>query len=851
MLHLTGSSEDAPKALTGGAYAPPRGGYDEAQGTDGKLQGHWRGLAEWLGAVGPNGYRAAAEDLSRLRMESGLAFAARDQATHADTDALPVILAPDDWAVLEAGIAQRAALADAAITDVYTDRRTLAAGLIPPGLVYGGQSFAAHCASWERPPRHWAHVYEADVARTSSGEWVVLSDRLDTPLGDGWLLANRIAATQAYADLFVDLGVRRLATHYAAFQAHLDQMMGWEGRLALLTAGEHDPRFFSHAYFARYLNAALVEPADLTVREGAAFVKTLGGLKRVDVLLRGVPDAEVDALHRPGRAAFGAPALSLAARSGSLKIVNAIGCAAFAYRALAPYAHRLAQHLLGEDLLLSDAPCLWLGGQRAREEVLADRGSWQIEALTGATMPHQAQAQTQSQGDGQSQSQGRMQDQETMAEALARYGERYCATRLPELATTPVWTPDGIVAKPWVMRVFAGRTADGWQVAPGGIATTLDEGERPDRLGFGKDVWVLPDARDTRRQQPPGLMSQQFSSGHLRRTGRDLLSRVADELFWLGRNAERAESVLRVLAVCLDRYLGANRADADPEVLAKLAETYASPNSELSGLARYRDAVERLITDPDEPSGVRSILATLRSGGLRARASISAESWRYVDRLCSDRRWQAVGPMRQNAGLARLIEDSLQALAAFAGSAQENLTRNYAWRFLELGRRIERAMQIAHMAEALGAEVTEGDETYLRAWLTLSDSTSAYRSRYMMTAQPAAVADLLILDESNPRALGFQLAALERVLAEMPTDIPYRRPEHRRALALLTDLRLMDAEDLAGTWNKNALKEFAARCQDDLAEVSNLIGRAFFAHADAPEAVLVQARSTPVEESEA
>ncbi len=148
---------------------------------------------------------------------------------------------------------------------------------------------------------------------------------VDTPLGDGWLLANRIAASQALAEPFVDLGVRRLASTYAAFQDHLDQMMGWDGRMALLTAGEADPRFFSHAYFARYMSAALIEPADLTVREGAAYVKTLDGLKRVDVLLRGVPDAGVDALHRPGRAVFGAPALSLAARSGSLKIANAIG----------------------------------------------------------------------------------------------------------------------------------------------------------------------------------------------------------------------------------------------------------------------------------------------------------------------------------------------------------------------------------------------------------------------------------------------------------------------------------------------------------------------------------------------
>ncbi|MEM1298214.1 MAG: circularly permuted type 2 ATP-grasp protein [Pseudomonadota bacterium] len=847
MLHLTNAQEAIGTALSDG-YSVAPGRHDEAMTADGGLRAHWRGLADWLTAVGGQGYGAAAEDLGRLRTESGLAFAARDTATGPVSDALPVILAPDDWAKLERGIEQRAALADAAITDVYTDRRTLAAGLVPPGLIYGGASFAAHCAAWERPPRHWAHVYEADVARTADGEWVILSDRLDTPLGDGWLLANRIATTQAYADLFVDLGVRRLATHYSAFQAHLDQMMGWEGRLVLLTAGEHDPRFFSHAYFARYLDAALVEPADLTVREGAAFVKTLGGLRRVDVMLRGVPDAEVDALHRPGRAAFGAPALSLAARSGSLKIVNAIGCAAFAYRALAPYAHRLAQHLLGEELLLSDAPCLWLGGDRAREQVLGKPEDWLIEPLTGIRPEHDqllsGQTQSQSQGQGQSQSQGRDQS----AEILARTGERYCATQMPELATTPTWTPEGIFPKPWIMRVFAGRTAEGWRVAPGGVASTLEPGQRPANLGFGKDVWVLPDdAAQGRKSQAAGLMTQQFSSGHLRRTGRDLLSRVADELFWLGRNAERAEAVLRILSVCLGRYLGANRTDADPEVLSFLAEAYAAPDEDLSGKARYRDAIERLTSKANEPSGVQRIIATLRSGGLRARASISAESWRYIERLCSDRRWQTVGPMRQNANMARLIEDSLQELAAFAGSAQENLTRNFAWRFLELGRRIERAMQIAHMAETLAEKVAASEETYLRAWLTLSDSESAYRSRYMMTAQPAAVIDLLVLDESNPRALAYQLVALERVLSEMPSEIPYRRAEHRRALALLTELRLMDADVLGRNDDEDGLKAFAERCQEDLAEISNLIGRAYFAHADAPEAMLVQARAFPDE----
>lgn len=848
MLHLTdinGPDGTGTETLFSG-YGDISG-HDEAFTPDGQPRPHWRGLFDWLAAVGRDGYEDAALDLARLRNESGVAFASLAEG-HGAGDALPVVLAADDWAALEAGIEQRARLAEAAVSDLYTLGRAVGAGLVPPGLVYGGPAFAAHCAGWERPPRHWVHVYEADVARTADGQWVLLADRLDTPLGDGWLLANRIAASQALADPFVDMRVLRLAGHYAAFQDHLDNMMGWDGRMALLTAGESDPRFFSHAYLARYMSAMLIEPADLTVREGAAYVKTLDGLKRVDVLLRGVPDAAIDALHRPGRAAFGAPALSLAARSGSLKVANAIGCAAFAYRALAPYAHRLAQFLLGEELKLTDAPCLWLGTARAREQVLAERDRWRIEPLTADSGEPSALRLEEDAPDSRD---------DPLPDRLARIGERLCAVQTPPLARTPVWEGGGMRPAGWMMRVFACRAADGWAVVPGGVAARVEPGRPPPALGFGKDVWVLPAADGP---APPAYtpLSARMGQAHLRRTGRDLLSRVADDLFWVGRNAERAEHVLRLLGVCLRRQLGGNRADADPEVLCTLIEILAEPaedpDDELEGGARYRDAVQRLIRGGDaEDYAIPPLLRALRTGALRVRATISDESWRSIDRLSSDRRWEGSATSRPTAAptaaLARLIDDSVHSLSAFAGTAQENLTRNYAWRFLELGRRLERGIQISLFAQRLAGTERDTEETYLRAWLTLSDSTAAYRARYMMTAQAAAVIDLLVLDETNPRSLAFQLVRLERVLADMPTDIPYRRPEHRLALAILTELRLKDAALLARADRQRRRPELVAlakRCRRQLEKVSDLTARAFFAHADVPEALVSQGRAGPL-----
>ncbi|MEO0428005.1 MAG: circularly permuted type 2 ATP-grasp protein [Pseudomonadota bacterium] len=813
----------------------PRGGvHHEAVAPDGSLRPHWRGLVGWMEAAGPEGLAAAARELERARAESGIAFSL-DPGASTTADPLPVVLSSTDWQAVEAGIIQRARLAEAALADVYGARAQghgclLAEGILPPGLLYGTQAFAAHCSGWETPPARYTYVYEADIARTAAGDWVVLADRLDAPLGDGWQIANRIATSQSFAEPFLDLGVRRVASHYARFQELLDSLTGWEGRLALLTGGEQDPRFFSHAYLARYLNAALVEPGDVTVREGAAFVKTLDGLKKIDVMLRGVPDLAVDALHRQRTAAPGAPALSLAVRSGALTLGNAAGSSVLAHRALAPFADAIAARLLDEDLTISDAPCLWLGDPAAQEELRAARlgegpDAWSIDPLTRRRRKDDPPSPT---------------DRDALDALLEQSAEAHVAQSIPPLAETPVMRDGRVEAAPWMMRVFACWTGEEWSVAPSGVAAEIAPGGPIPALGFGKDVWVLANADDQPSEPSRSLLADRLATGHLRRTGRDLLSRVADEVFWLGRNTERAEATLRLLSVCLRRYLSGNRIDADPELLLRIVSTHATERPDLTPPQAFRDAVRRLVNAAGEPFGLPATLSALRSGAVRARMSISEEGWRYIDRLSSDPRWREGLDLRHSAELLRLIEDAIRNLAAFSGAAQENLTRNYAWRFLEIGRRIERGMEVARVAERLTGEETANEESTLRAWLVISDSSSAYRNRYMMMPRAAAVLDLLVLDEANPRALAFQLTRLEAVLAELPKDGPYRRPEHRSALALLTELRLLDADTMAQTDEdkvRRTLADLMARCRRDLSEISDLLGRGFFAHSEVPVAL--------------
>jgi len=821
---------------------PPERVFDEAIDSEGRLRPHWRGVIEWAGRAGPEGYEAVLAENRRLRLESGVAFdpAGASDAMAAAADAFPVVIAPEEWETISLGVAQRARLIEAALRDLYGPQTALKEGWLPPGLAFGNPDFALWRRDWPAQDAPWLTLFEMDLARGADGRWMVLADRVDSPLGDGWLIANRVAASQSFAEPFMGARVRRLAGHYLAFQQVLEDAMGPDGRVALMSGGGRDPRYFSHAYFARYLGAALIEPGDVTVRHGAAYVKTVEGLKPLSVLLRGVHSRHLDALFAPDEAAPGAPALSLAARSGRLRLANGLGSGAFAYRAMAPFAHILCERLLEEPLILHDAPCLWMGDAEAREQAMDEPELWRLERITRGPLTERGAPSLT------------MRDRDALARFLRRSGDRLAAVATPPLSTTPAWVDGALAPRQWMMRVFAGLTPKGWSVAPGGVATLVEPGCPPPPLAFGKDVWIPARTEDEARTAP--TLERRLAGTHLRRTGGDLLSRVADDLFWLGRTTERADGTLRALRVVIDRMLSGQEEDESPEVLSAILEIQAGSDERRAGMVRVRDAIGRLTADPHEPMGIAALLSALRRTGQRVRPYLSEESWRSIDRLCSDKGWKMPPPPQNASALLRLIDDSLLALAAFAGATHENQTRNHVWRFLELGRGIERGLTFARAADALAGRRRDPDETWLRAWLTLLDSRSAYRTRYMTTPAPAPAVDLLILDERNPRSLVFQLMRLEEALERLPSPGPRRSRELRLAMRTLMEVRLADPEALAEEDEDGVRPRLRALIHDvreALAELSDELARSFFAHTQSHAQVQAHQRMMAPPESPA
>jgi len=844
-LSLTLSAPIAADERLLDTYRPGPGGFDEVLGPNGEPGATWRPFLDKLDAVGAQGRELIARTIEQKLLESGIAF-----NVHADPDdrqaawrldLLPVILDAATWRDLEAGLIQRARLVETVLQDLYGPQRLLRSGLLPPALVFGNPEFLHPCVGWPVPPKRFLYLYACDVARDPDGGWRVLADQIDAPAGNGWLLASRVALSHALGELYLESGVRRVASFYAKLQSGLQAAaIGEDGRIVVLSPGPEDPGFFSHAYFARYLGYALVEAADLTERDGQLYLKTLEGLQRVGLVLRKHAGRSADPLNLPNRTGGGTPGLVQAARLGRTVVANGLGVGVLQNRALAGFSNDLAETLLGEPSMLREATSLWLGDPAAQERVLDEPG-WVVSRLTARHDPGLT-------GD-RVDPLTALSDHDARRRLLAREGHLWVAERPSPLPTTPAFDGQRLVPVHWAMRTFVAIDDEGCHVLPGGLVR-----QSPDAAVVGlpnghgsKDLWVLREPGDG---LTPSILTRRYASVHLRRTGRDLLSRTAEQLFWLGRYTERAETVLRVLRAVSSRLIEDGGPDRQPELLTQLLAIYltAGPEDGDDQRRRIGRTLERLMYDPAPAYGMRRNLDGARRNATLARGVLSQDGWRILNALFNNRRWRRAHLPVLALPPIDIVNDAIHQLASFAGTAAENMTRNYSWRFLDLGRRLERALEAADVVAALIRPNGNVDETLtLTALLEIGDSFMTYRSRYAVTPMPVPVLDLLILDETNPRSLAFQLVTLETHLAALPHDGPYRSPALRKVLSLLTEVRLIDPDKLVEADEGAALDAFFARARAELAPVSDLLGRAYFVLAEPPTSTFVMRRGEPPE----
>jgi len=804
-------------------YQPLTGTYDEMSAAPAAVRPQWRYLMEAIDALGTQELGARRAEVHRLLRENGVTYNVYGDPQSTPRlwplDPLPVLYTSTEWSAIEQGLIQRAEVLDLALADIYGPRRLLRRGLIPPELVYAHPGFLRACAGVPSLGRHGLPVYAADLARGSDGVVRVIADRSQAPAGAGYAVENRTVLSRVFPSLYRDSHVHRLALFFRALRgtlASMDPRRQDNPRIVLLTPGPENEAYFEHAFLADYLGYTLVQGTDLTVRDGRVYLMALDGLKPVDVILRRVDDGYCDPLELRPDSLLGTPGLLQAARMGAVAIANPLGSSVLENPGVMAFLPGLARELLGEDLKIPSVATWWCGDPRARAYVIDHLDQLVVKPIH----PHPSAATVFG---CRLDAAGRA----ALAATIRARPHHFVGQEHLTLSTAPVVGAAGLEPRPLVLRAFLAAQDIGFVVMPGGLVRVSPG---PDAWivsnqhgGVSKDLWVL--ASEPERQV--SLLVRHEEPVPVTRDGDDVPGRVADDLFWLGRYTERTEGAARLLREVVSRCVGSER-PLDDEALPILLRAVTRQTATFPGFVGT--GAEKRLHDPEQE--LLSVLQDRRRpGSLRYNLDAVVRTGRAVrDRLSSDASRVVNAVNREVLRLPDLnaARDALQRLiidlAAFAGLCDESMSRGQGWRFLEVGRTLERAVTTSVLLRALFVPTAPGGTMALEALLAVAHSWKTYRRRYRSRIEPAAVLDLLLLDEANPRALAHQLAELDRLLAGLTSaEAPRRSPAQRVALDVLTRVRLFDIAALRSPEGDALATDGLTRLDALLADVLGLL----------------------------
>jgi uncharacterized circularly permuted ATP-grasp superfamily protein/uncharacterized alpha-E superfamily protein len=793
--HTSPAKTESPSvaALAQAAQATP-GHFDELRAAvtaSGKLTEVWRQFFSILDKDTAADMDQRAANLARQVRDNGITY-----NVYADEngpqrpwslDLFPLIVDPQSWQRIEAGVLQRMRLLERVMADVYGPQTLLHDGLLPPALVHAHPGYLRAMHGVKPVGGRYLHIAAFDLARGPDGNWWLEAQRSQAPSGLGYLLENRLAISAQFPQAFQSLAVQRLASTYRALMDSLKAMSpaGPDAHLALLTPGPYNETYFEHAYLARYLGLTLVEGSDLLVRDERLFLKTLKGLVPVHGLLKRVDDEYLDPLELRADSTLGVPGLLQAIRAGNVLVANAPGSAFLESPALLGFLPALSRHLLGEQLSLPALPTWWCGERSAMEEALPRLAECAIKPTYPGSLDH---------GSFETVLGGKLnaRARDEWAGRIVRQAEEHTVQGYTPLSQMPTWQASGagdpaeagrLLARSVMLRVFVvSDGVRGWRVLPGGLARVASAGQEitsMQRGGSSADVWALTRGEVDHHT----LLAPHMTPESLMQRKRLITSRAAENLFWLGRYTERAENAIRLARLTLECLHGEEQSSAP--LLTWLSQMAVANTLVLPGVPSALQAprvFERSLIDSlGSSTGATSVgyyLRALKMVGSSVRERLSQEHWRIIIR-CEEELFERCASQRQRADFSALqalqiLKDTSDHMAAITGAQTDRMTRDDGWRLLSIGRHIER---LAFLSSALMRGITTGSlktDGGFDAMVELFDSAITFHAQFQQSRDMAALVDLLVIDRDNPRSISWIAHTLRGRLARLAGSDPNR-----------------------------------------------------------------------------
>ena len=866
---------------------------DEMLNRDGQINPHWQTFMQVLDTLGLAEMESLDKEVQRLLRENGVTYVLHgERQGHRpwELDPIPFIISNTDWQTISDGLTQRAELLNLILMDLYGERTLIKDGLIPPEVVYAHAGFLRACVGLAPSEFPFLLNYAADLARGQDGRIWILGDRAQAPSGAGYALENRTVLARALPNLFGEVGVHRLSFFFRTLQnsvADLQYQLETAIRVApqqidnphivVLTPGPLNETYFEHAYLANYLGYTLVQGDDLTVWDGRVWLKSLDGLRPVDIILRRVDDIFCDPLELRQDSRLGVAGLLEAIRQGNVVVINPPGSGVLENAGLMPFLPGIAKRLMDEDLRLPSVATWWCGEPKQREYVLENLGKFVIKTI------HRQPGARSLFGSQLSKA-----ELDTLRTQINANPHLYVGQEHMPLSTTPSLIEGKLEPRRAILRCFLFAEKDGYAVMPG--ALTRCAGERGELTisirdgGVSKDTWVLASEPEPHVSLWQRRITEVRGPASTNPAG--LSSRAAENLFWVGRYAERAEGQARLLRIMLDK-VKMGKMGLETSTLGEVppstifTEIVGEDARDVSELAYLRSMLRSLtglksshpgfvskdeqslesellsiMRDTENSGSLVSTLQALLSAAYAVRDRWSTDTWRVmnnIEDLCAvlDKRIPDDGSTdagiltdltSQETELASL-DQLMIFLSALSGLNAESMTQTIGWISMDIGRRIERALLLIVLCRSSLVAVQDDwiERLLLESVLAAAESLITYRSRYRAALHFPTVLELLLLDENNPRSLLYQLKRLEEQIRVLPREkLGYRLSEEEQLiLEALTQLQLSNTVDLSErsehTTQRRGLEKLLVRLAQILIDLSDVLTQTYFSHVQGPQ----------------
>ncbi|MFA9392404.1 MAG: circularly permuted type 2 ATP-grasp protein [Prolixibacteraceae bacterium] len=802
----------------------------------------WETLLKNIDLIGEKELSSRQEDLNWHLAENGVTYNVYNDPQGLNRpwnlNVTPSLITEKEWIKIEKGIQQRAELFNLILKDLYGKRELISNGIVPLEVIFSHRGFLRQCDQITSKTTKQLQIYGVDLSRGPDGRIWVISDRTQAPSGMGYALENRLTMGRVLPDLFQGMNVKKLTTFFQQFNNLLIDSSPRKidnPNIVVLTPGPLNETYFEHSYLASYLGYSLVQGNDLVVRNQHLWMKSLKGLKKIDVVLRRVDDMFVDPLELREDSHLGVPGLLEVIRNKNVSIVNPVGSRVLENPGLVPFMQGIAKYFLNEPLILPQIASWWCGQEKERQYVLDNLPNLIVKRID--------RSQTDNVFVGQQMSKAQL---EALGKEILDRPYRFVAQDKISFTTTPTYLNGTLEPRNMVWRTFAIANKKEYSVMPGGlvrVAPDKDKAAVSNQIGgLSKDIWIVNEKDDNSQIKSSVNRKSSISLSGLD----DLPSLTAENLYWAGRYVGRTLMTARFLRMALKQisYVQLNEGEPTSEDLQIILRAITNLTSTFPGFAS-----EEEVKDPYQEI-LAVILDKKRIGSLAYTINLFSNAYFSIRNLWSSDMWRVFGrieniwkeiqddPDPNIRKIIQALDQLITRLIAFMSLVEESILIEQGLLLYFIGLQMEQSMlNISKCRSMLVFELEEQVEyEVLEALLNSHESLNIYRHSYRSHIKLENVIELLLLDMKYPRSLAYKLNRLLKDLSVLPhSKVSHELTKYEKfVFEAFSKLRLATTAQLIETDKSKMIRENLDQLLSELSELlhqtSLAVANTYFSH---------------------